>query len=169
MPRNPRVGKSRGPILLRRPNLPAASLASDRRDSREGEGYLRRMSRSSRPSSPESERRYAERYPVEWAVDCVAEETFLYAEITNVSQMGIFVACENPSEVGTLFTLRFKTESTGATFSLPGRVQWINKSNGPGGSKNPGMGIVFVELSPEDRERIVEVIHTIAYVRGITN
>jgi type IV pilus assembly protein PilZ len=127
------------------------------------------MSNSSYPASPESERRTSERYPVEWAVDCVAEETFLYAEITNISQMGIFVACEQPSSVGTLFTLRFKTESTGDPFFLPGRVQWVNKSGGALGSKNPGMGIVFVDLSPEDRERIVDVIHTIAYVRGITN
>lgn len=127
------------------------------------------MSRSSYPASPDSERRSAERYPVEWAVDCVAEETFLYAEITDISQMGIFVACETPAEVGTLFTLRFKTEATGDTFCLPGRVQWVNRSGGLSGSKNPGMGIVFVELSPENRERIVEVIHTIAYVRGITN
>lgn len=127
------------------------------------------MGRSSYPASPESERRSSERYPVEWSVDCVAEETFLYAEITNISQMGIFVACENPSSVGTLFSLRFRTESTGAAFSLPGRVQWVNKSDGACRSKNPGMGIVFVDLSPEDRERIVDVIHTIAYVRGITN
>ncbi len=127
------------------------------------------MARSSYPAPKDSERRGAERYPVEWAVDCVAEETFLYAEITDISQMGIFVACETPSRVGTLFTLRFKSESTGASFSLPGRVQWVNKANGLRGSKNPGMGIVFVDLSAEDREKIVEAIHTIAYVRGISN
>lgn len=125
------------------------------------------MGRSSYPASPDSERRAAERYPVEWAVDCVGEETFLYAEITNISQMGIFVACDVPFRVGTLFTLRFTSESSGTTFSLPGRVQWVNQ--GLAGSKNPGMGIVFVELSAEDRERIVEAIHTIAYVRGISN
>jgi type IV pilus assembly protein PilZ len=166
MPRKTRASKSHGRILLYGLKL---RFPSQRSDSGEREGYPGRMSRSSYPASPDSERRSAARYPVEWAVDCVAEETFLYAEITDISQMGIFVACETPSEVGTLFTLRFKTEATGATFSLPGRVQWINRPGGISGSKNPGMGIVFVDLTPEDRERIVEAIHTIAYVRGITN
>ena len=32
---------------------------------------------------------------------------------------------------------------------------------------NPGMGVAFSDLSAEDRERIVDVIHTIAYVREI--
>jgi len=126
------------------------------------------MGRSSYPAAPESERRASERYTVEWAVDCVAEETFLYAEITNISQMGIFVACKQPLKVGTLFTLRFESEA-GSSFSLPGRVQWVNKSSSVVEGRNPGMGIVFVDLSPEDRERIVEIVHTIAYVRGISN
>jgi type IV pilus assembly protein PilZ len=126
------------------------------------------MSRSSIPASAESERRISERFAVEWAVDCVGEETFLYAEITNISRMGIFVACADPFEVGTLFTLRFST-STGETFSLPGRVQWVNQGGGTGASRNPGMGITFVDLSKEDRERIVDVIRTIAYVRNISN
>jgi type IV pilus assembly protein PilZ len=127
------------------------------------------MSRSSHPAAPESDRRLAERYAVEWSVDCVAEETFLYAEITNISQMGIFVACDRPFEVGTLFTLRFKSEATGATFSLPGRVQWVNRTTCLASSRNPGMGISFENLTIEDRERIVEAIHTIAYVRTLSN
>jgi type IV pilus assembly protein PilZ len=137
-------------------------------DSCPGRGYGPAMGRSSYPASPESERRASERYQVEWAVDCEAEETFLYAEITNISQMGIFVACERPPQVGTLFKLSFQSES-GESFSLPGRVQWVNKNSSGGESRNPGMGIVFVDLSSEDRERIVEIIHTIAYVRGISN
>lgn len=140
----------------------------DAGDSCLGRGYGQVMGRSSYPASPESERRASERFPVEWSVDCVADETFLYAEITNISQMGIFVACERPLSVGTLFTLRFQSES-GASFTLPGRVQWVNKNSGICESRNPGMGIVFVDLSPEDRERIVEIIHTIAYVRGVSN
>lgn len=166
MPRKTRAGKSEGRISPRSAIYPLHSVQVT---AVSGRAIPPSMGRSSYPASPESERRSAERYPVEWSVDCVAEETFLYAEITNISQMGIFVACENPSSVGTLFSLRFRTESTGAVFSLPGRVQWVNKSGGASRSKNPGMGIVFVDLSPEDRERIVDVIHTIAYVRGITN
>lgn len=126
------------------------------------------MSRSSYPAERDADRRGSERYSVEWAVDCVGGETFLYAEITNISQMGIFVACEDPFEVGTLFTLRF-TSTTGQSFTLPGRVQWVNSGSKLSGSRNPGMGISFVDLSIEDRERIVEAIHTIAYVPAFSN
>ena len=34
---------------------------------------------------------------------------------------------------------------------------------------NPGMGIRFVDLSPESRERIINSVRTIAYVRDNTN
>jgi type IV pilus assembly protein PilZ len=126
------------------------------------------MTRSSYPAERDADRRASERFSVEWAVDCVGEDTFLYAEITNISQMGIFVACDDPFEVGTLFTLRF-TSVAGESFTLPGRVQWVNRGNKLSGSRNPGMGISFVELSLDDRERIVEAIRTIAYVRNFTN
>jgi type IV pilus assembly protein PilZ len=127
------------------------------------------VSRSSIPAPPDSDRRSNERFAVEWAVDCVGDETFLYAEVTNISQMGIFVACDEPFEVGTLLTLKFKPRDSDLEFSLPGRVQWVNRSNAFAQSRNPGMGIRFVELCGEDRERIVEAIHTIAYVREFSN
>ncbi|MBI4706055.1 MAG: hypothetical protein HY744_33595, partial [Deltaproteobacteria bacterium] len=37
------------------------------------------------------DRRAAPRFAVEWSVDCETEDTFLYAAITNVSALGIFV------------------------------------------------------------------------------
>jgi len=34
-----------------------------------------------------------------------------------------------------------------------------------GDNPNPGMGVRFVNLQPDERERLVEVVRTIAYVR----
>lgn len=113
-------------------------------------------------------RRSAERFPIEWAVDCVTDETFLYAAITNISELGIFVACEAPFEVGTLVSLRFAPQGS-AGFVLPGRVQWVNQHRPFSPCRNRGMGIQFVDLGSEDRERIVEAIHTIAYVRDTSS
>ncbi len=113
-------------------------------------------------------RRSHERFPIEWAVDCVADDTFLYAAITNISELGIFVACDTPFEVGTLVSLRFAPRGC-AAFVLPGRVQWVNQDRPFAPCRNRGMGIQFVELGGEDRERIVEAIHTIAYVRDLSN
>ena len=112
-----------------------------------------------------AERRVFDRYEVQWTVDCVASDTFLYASITNISEMGIFVRTDKPLPVGTRLVLRFAPPSTEETFVLHGIVQWINPLRPLGENLNPGMGIRFQSLEPPDRERIVEAVRTIAYVR----
>jgi type IV pilus assembly protein PilZ len=112
--------------------------------------------------------RRADRFSVAWSVDCETEETFLYASIRNVSELGIFVATREPLMIGTRVTLRFSPDVE-QSFVLSGVVQWINPIRLLADNKNPGMGIRFVELTPEDRERLVEAIRTIAYVREATN
>ena len=118
---------------------------------------------------PVSERRVYERIDVEWSVDCETEQTFLYASITNISEMGIFVATHEPLEVGTRLTLRFAMPGDEAPFILLGQVQWVNPIRMLSDNPNPGMGIRFVNLSSENRERIISSVRTIAYVRDNTN
>lgn len=111
-----------------------------------------------------SDRRTFDRYDVEWAVDCVASDTFLFASITNISEMGIFVRTTEPLTTGTRLRLTFSPPGA-AGFSLEGAVAWVNKVRPDGDNPNPGMGIRFINLKPEERERLVEVIRTIAYLR----
>jgi type IV pilus assembly protein PilZ len=121
--------------------------------------------RESVPPSSGLERRRRDRFEVTWSVDCETEDTFLYAYITNISEMGIFVKTDQPLAVGTRLMLRFAPLSTEPSFKLNGIVQWINPVRPLGENLNPGMGIRFESLKPEDRERIVEAVRTIAYVR----
>lgn len=115
------------------------------------------------PQSSSLNRRTRERFAVTWNVDCETEDTFLYATITNISEMGIFVWTEDPHPVGTTVRLKFSPADVAiGPFDLEGSVQWINPVRP--GCPNPGMGIRFEALAPEDRERLVEVIHTIAYL-----
>lgn len=109
-------------------------------------------------------RRNFDRYDVEWAVDCVASDTFLFASITNISEMGIFVRTTDPLRTGTRMRLTFAPPG-GLGFSLEGMVTWINPVKDDGDDLNPGMGIKFVNLQLDQRERLVEVIRTIAYLR----
>jgi type IV pilus assembly protein PilZ len=110
------------------------------------------------------ERRSHDRVDVEWAVDCIADDTFLYASITNISAMGIFVKTTDPLAVGTRLVLSFEPPGY-EPFKLQGEVAWVNELRPDGDNPNPGMGVRFVNLQPDDRERLVEVIRTIAYVR----
>ena len=118
------------------------------------------------PSTSDSgaERREHDRFDVTWAVDCVADDTFLFASIANISQMGIFVRTIEPLAIGTPLMMSFSPPGH-ESFKLQGKVAWVNKLREGGDNPNPGMGVRFIALALEDRERLVEIIRTIAYVR----
>ena len=121
------------------------------------------------PGDDDPERRSADRIAVSWEVDCVAEDTFLYASIANISAMGIFIRTNEPLPVGTPMDLAFAPpEQNGSAhepFRLHGVVAWVNPLRANGDNPNPGMGVRFTDLSSEARERLVDVIHAITYVR----
>jgi len=127
--------------------------------------------KSERPVSelPPADRRSADRIDVTWSVDCETEETFLYANITNISEVGIFVRTNDPLEVGTRVTLKFAPPGTHEPLVLTGQVAWINPIRVLASNPNPGMGIRFIDLTRDNRERLVGVVRTIAYVRSSTN
>jgi type IV pilus assembly protein PilZ len=111
-----------------------------------------------------SDRRNHDRYDVEWAVDCVASDTFLFATLTNISEMGIFVRTTDPLRVGTRLRLSFAPPGAEG-FKLEGVVAWLNPVRIGGDNPNPGMGIRFTSLSADERERLVDVIRSLTYLR----
>lgn len=111
-----------------------------------------------------ADRRTFDRVDVEWAVDCVASDNFLFASIANISAMGIFVRTTEPLPTGTRLRLAFAPPGS-ESFKLEGTVAWVNPVRSDGDNPNPGMGVRFINLMPHDRERLVDVIRTIAYLR----
>jgi len=111
------------------------------------------------------DRRSFDRHEVIWSVDCVAEDTFLFASITNISEMGIFVKTLDPLGVGTRLLMQFSPPGY-EPFKLRGVVAWVNLLRSGGDNPNPGMGVRFIDLALPDRERLVQVIRTIAYLRN---
>ena len=79
--------------------------------------------------------------------------------------MGIFVMTTEPLEVGTKLVLKFVPPGRGEPLALGGEVQWVNPIRPLAPSPNPGMGIRFVALTAAQREQIVDLVHTIAYLR----
>jgi type IV pilus assembly protein PilZ len=116
------------------------------------------------PAPKRDNRRSFDRFDVEWSVDCVADDTFLFASIANISAMGIFVKTTDPLAVGSRLVLSFAPPGY-KPFKLEGQVAWVNRLRPDGDNPNPGMGVRFINLGLDDRERLVEVIRTIAYVR----
>jgi type IV pilus assembly protein PilZ len=124
------------------------------------------------PEPPESERRLGrdrrqwERVLVDMEVDYRSDDTFLFAYITDISQMGIFVRTVTPEPPGTRLNLRFCPPGLG-TLVLEGVVIWINPYR-PGDRENlnPGMGVQFVDLTREQRQQLKQLVRTFAYLSG---
>ncbi|HEX5657520.1 MAG TPA: TIGR02266 family protein [Polyangiales bacterium] len=114
------------------------------------------------------ERRRYERFDTSISVDYSSGETFLFSYIQNISEMGIFIRSDSPLPVGTRLELRFTPEGQTA-LELEGEVTWINPYRPFGDNLNPGMGVRFRGLKPELRERIVDLVRTVAYLRGEGN
>ena len=108
------------------------------------------------------ERREHRRVLVSMEVDYRCDNTFLFAYITDLSAMGIFIQTNDPHPPGTLLNLRFQPPG-GTHLDVEGRVIWINPPR-KHDSINPGMGIEFVDLTPAQREQIKVLVRTFAYL-----
>ena len=112
----------------------------------------------------DAERRRAPRMLVDLEVDYASEENYLFAYITDISATGIFIRTTTPEAPGTQLNLRFSSENSGA-IEVEGEVIWVNPYR-PGAPDNlhPGMGIRFLSLDNELRDRLLELIGRFAYL-----
>lgn len=128
-------------------------MPKDRRKRKAAVAHERRAGR---------ERREHERVAVCLEVDYRSDDTFLFAYITDMSAMGIFIQTMTPKPAGTLLNLRFRTKD-GKRIDVHGRVIWTNQPHGAD-SINPGMGVQFVDLTAVEREQIMNLVRTFAYL-----
>lgn len=120
------------------------------------------------PSRPErrsgADRRQHERVLVDWSVDYRASDTFLFAYISDISAMGIFVRTPTPEPAGTRLNLRFSPPG-GPPMEVEAQVIWINPPrDDDDASRQPGMGLQFVDLTPLQREQVLRLVRTFAYL-----
>jgi type IV pilus assembly protein PilZ len=116
------------------------------------------------------ERRQGTRLKVRFDVDYRSDETFLFAAITDISEMGIFIATVTPPPVGETVDLRFNLPEVlrnemgqgPSVLTLKATVQWV--TDGPPNAESPGMGLRFLDPDEVTANRIVELVRTIAYL-----
>lgn len=118
-------------------------------------------------ANPQNRRRAA-RHPVNIEVDYAADSTFLYAYITDISSMGIFIRTDTPCEPGTVLRLRFTPPVAPGQrphpLEIDGEVKWKTRPNQTSGEA--GMGVEFKIRSEKVRVRLLELVRAIAYLRG---
>ncbi len=121
---------------------------------------------NSHPSEESSgaERRTSPRVLVDLEVDYRCEDTFLFAYITDMSAMGIFVRTNNPEPRGTELQLRFIPPGEAAPLTVEGRVAWLNPFR-PGDVDHihPGMGVELMIDEPT-KQRLIDLVRKIAYI-----
>lgn len=107
------------------------------------------------------ERRREPRYDIKIDVNYTHDETYLYSHTGNISEMGIFLVTDHPLPVDTQIELRFAVPGEHEPMQIQGEVRWVvHQGSGP----QAGMGVKFVEPGDEFRERIRELIRTMAYL-----
>lgn len=118
----------------------------------------------------DAERRRAPRVLVDLEVDYASEENYLFAYITDISATGIFVRTTTPEAPGTHLNLRFGDlpddfPGDARHLEVEGEVIWVNPYR-PGAPDNlhPGMGIRFVSLDSDLRDRLLDLIRRFAYL-----
>ncbi|MDC0720797.1 TIGR02266 family protein [Nannocystis bainbridge] len=117
-------------------------------------------------------RRAEARHPVHFEVDCTSGDTFLYAHITDISSMGIFISTDKPLPVGTALQLAFTPRAdagqpTPQRLELTGEVMW--STTGQVAPDKPGMGVRFDHAAPKTRSRLLELVRAIAYLDVTTD
>jgi type IV pilus assembly protein PilZ len=111
-----------------------------------------------------ADRRAHERVPVDIEVDYRASDTFLFAYITDISAMGIFIQTNRPEPPGTRLNLCFRSH-TGRLLEVAGEVIWVNPERPHDAEgRNPGMGVRFVDLDDDVRDELLRMVRTFAYL-----
>jgi uncharacterized protein (TIGR02266 family) len=110
-----------------------------------------------------NERRTTKRAALKLKVDCEYEGNFLFENATNISEHGIFIETDEPHQPGTAINLQFEIPEIKKKINVKGEVIWINPAR-PGADKNynPGMGIKFLNLKENDRDKILNLVKRIA-------
>jgi type IV pilus assembly protein PilZ len=111
----------------------------------------------------DADRRRTPRVPTHIEVDYRTEGTYLFASITDISALGIFVRTDDPLPQGSRLELRFSAPElpgvpVGPPLSLSGEVVWVTFD------EQTGMGVRFLEVSRDDQERLLELVRAIAYL-----
>lgn len=110
-----------------------------------------------------NDRRRTPRVPTHIEVDYRTEGTYLFASITDISALGIFVRTDDPLPQGSRLELRFAPPElpgvdAGPPLVLAGEVVWV--TNG----EHTGMGVRFLEVASGEQERLLQLVRAIAYL-----
>jgi uncharacterized protein (TIGR02266 family) len=105
--------------------------------------------------SRKRERRSSDRGDLKIPVDYSSVDSFFTEMATNINEGGMFLATDTSAELDQLVKVAFRLPGLSKPIEVEARVAWL--SRGEGGAE-PGIGLQFLELSPEARETINRLV-----------
>ena len=97
-------------------------------------------------------------------VDYECADTYLYAYITDIGALGIFLRTNAPYVVGTRLNLSFRPPGESTSLRVQGEVRWVSDPSPKEPARQPGMGVAFQELTAEERQRLLDLVQRISYL-----
>ena len=104
-----------------------------------------------------SERRRHRRILVNWPVVVQTPRGVIEGETRDISEGGIFVEYPEHPDLGEEFQAIIKP-SRDRTIMVTGKKAWCGNININGKTSYSGMGVRFMEISPEDRQFISALV-----------
>ncbi len=86
----------------------------------------------------------------------IGDHTFDFSE--DFGEEGLFIRTSNPFELGEKFLLRLQDAHGADPVEVPCKVIWTNKYGMENKHLSRGMGVKFLNLRPQDREKVREYI-----------
>jgi uncharacterized protein (TIGR02266 family) len=112
---------------------------------------------SERPKSPALKRRNTTRVDAEFEVDLGSEHNFFTGLGEDISEGGIFIATYRNHAIGDHLAVKFGLPGIETPLRAVVEVRWVREA-GPSSDTPPGIGAVFVDITPEDRALVARFI-----------
>ncbi len=101
----------------------------------------------------DDERRRGGRFGLKVFVGLESEHNFYTGLSRNISSGGLFIATHRPLDMGAEVELLFQLPA-GGPMHTHGQVTWVRAADPGRAGRAPGMGVRFIDLSPEQSQQI---------------
>ena len=105
------------------------------------------------PGVDDDERRRERRFGLKVFVGLESEHNFYTGLSRNISSGGLFIATHRPLDIGAEVELLFQLPA-GGPMHTHGQVTWVRAAHPDRPGRAPGMGVRFIDLSPEQSQQI---------------
>ncbi len=146
------------PALGGSPELPRKPLFERGDPGDHGVATLTKPTESKRDGAASADnRRRQDRFSVELEVSLESEHNFYAGFVENLSSSGLFVATHSTRPIGSHVEFSISFGDSSVAVKGLGEVRWIRQYSETSDA-HPGMGLRFIELSPEGARKIQEFL-----------